>query len=165
MSAQPCHKEDTTLSHESANFISDLGISEDSTKDCSSGTSASKIPTEDTNVKFDSVSDINTGESPVDHDNMQISECPNIEMSSPLSQREGTLDCDTVPSAKAEVSELSEPSPSPIQVRRSTRSTKGEPPIRYGSVVSHRVGSQSKFGKWLSSISKKVDSIYDHVFD
>ena len=57
LSAQPCQKEDTTLSHESADFISDLGISEDSTKDCSSGTSASKIPTEDTSVKFDSVSD------------------------------------------------------------------------------------------------------------
>ena len=164
LSAQPCHKEDTTLSHESADFISDLGISEDSTKDCSSGTSASKIPTEDTHVKFDSVSGINT-ESPVDHDNKQISECSNIEMSSPLSQREGTLDCDTVPSAKAEVSELGEPSPPPSQVRRSTRSTKGKPPIRYGSVVSHRVGSQSKFGKWLSSISKKVDPIYDHMFD
>ena len=52
LSAQPCHKEDTTLSHESADFISDLGISEDSTKDCSSGTSASNIPTEDTHVKF-----------------------------------------------------------------------------------------------------------------
>ena len=80
LSAQPCHKEDTTLSHESADFISDLGISEDSTKDCSSGTSASKIPTEDTHVKFDFVSDINT-ESPVDHDNKQISEHPNMEMS------------------------------------------------------------------------------------
>ena len=87
------------------------------------------LPTEDTHVKFDSVSDINT-ESPVDHDNKQISECPGIEMSSPLSQREGTLDCDTVPSAKAEVSELSDPSPPPIQVRSSTRSTKGKPPIR-----------------------------------
>ena len=112
--------------------------------------------------RFDSVSDINT-ESAVDHDNN--SECPNIEMSSPLSQREGTLDCDTVSSAKAEVCEFSEPSPPPIQVRRSTRSTKGKPPIRYGSVVSHREGFQSKFGKWLSSISKKVDSIYDHMFD
>ena len=164
LSAQPCHKEDTTLSHESADFISDLGISVDSTKDCSSGISASKIPTEDTHDKFDSVSGINT-ESPVDHDNKQNSECSNVEMSSPLSQREGTLDCDTVPSAKAEVSELDEPSPPPSQVRRSTRSTRGKPPIRYGSVVSHRVGSQSKFGKWLNSISKKVDSIYDHMFD
>ena len=52
LSAQLCHKEDTTLSHESADFISDLGISEDSTKDCSSGTSASNIATEDTHVKI-----------------------------------------------------------------------------------------------------------------
>ena len=129
--AQPYHKEDTILSHESADFISDLGISEDSTKDCSSGTSARKIPTEDTHVKFDSVSGIYT-ESPDDYDNEQTSECPIIDMSSPLSQREGTLECDTVPSAKAEVNELSEPTPPPIQVRRSTRTTKGKPPLRYG---------------------------------
>ena len=85
--------------------------------------------------------------------------------SSPLSQREGTLECDTVPSAKAEANELNEPGTSPIRVRRSTRSTKGKPPNRYGSVVSHRVSAHSKFGKWLNSISKKVDSIYDHMFD
>ena len=84
LSAQPCHKEDTTLSHESADFISDLGISVDSTKYCSSGIYASKIPTEDTHDKFDSISGINT-ESPVDHDNEQNSECSNVEMSSPLS--------------------------------------------------------------------------------
>ena len=113
LSAQPCHKKDTTLSHESADFISDLGISEDSTKDSSSGTSASKIPTEDTHVKFDFVSDNNT-ESPVDHGNMQISECPDIEESSPLSQREGTLECDTVSSVKAEANEPSDLSPLPI---------------------------------------------------
>ena len=65
LSAQPCQKEDTTLSHEGADFISDLGTSEDSTKDCSSGTSASKIPTEVTSDKFDSVSD-KVSESPVD---------------------------------------------------------------------------------------------------
>ena len=96
LSAQPYHKEDTTSSHEGADFVSEVGISDDSTKDCSSGTSASKIPTEDTHVKFDSVSDINT-ETPVDHGNMQISECPEIQESSPLPQREGTLECDTVP--------------------------------------------------------------------
>ena len=90
LSAQPCHKEDTTLSHESADFISDLGISEDSTKDCSSGTSASKIPTEDIHVRFGSVSD-KISESPVDHSNMQISECHDSELSLPLPQREGTL--------------------------------------------------------------------------
>ena len=71
LSAQPCHKEDTTFSHEGPDFISDLGISEDSTKDCSSGTSASKIPTEVTHIKFDSISDINT-ETTVDHDNVQF---------------------------------------------------------------------------------------------
>ena len=149
MSAQPCHTEDTTLSHESADFISDLGISEDSTKDCSSGTSASKIPTEVTHAKIDSVSDINT-ESPVDHDNMQISECSNIESSS-LSQRKGTLDCDTVPSVKAEANESSEPSPSPVQVRRSTRSTRDMSPTRYGSVVSHQVNvlDEPSRGVWV----------------
>ena len=123
----------TTLSHESADFISDLGISEDSTKDCSSGTSASKIPTEDTHVKFDSVSD-KISESPVDHDNVQISECSDFEMSLPLPQREGTLECDTVPSAKAEANRPSEPDTSPIQVRRSTRSTKGKPPLDMGQL-------------------------------
>ena len=164
LSAQPCHKEDTTFSHESADFVSELGISEDSTKDCSSGTSASKIPTEVTHVKFDSVSDINT-ESQVDHGNMQFSEYSDIDDPSPLPDRECTLNCDTVPSAKAEACEPSEPSPSPIQVRRSTRSTKGIPPLRYGSVTSRKVGVSTKFGKWLSSISKKVDSIYDHMFD
>ena len=55
LSAQPNHKEDTTLSHEGADFVSEVGISDDSTKDCSSGTSATKIPTEDTHDKFDSV--------------------------------------------------------------------------------------------------------------
>ena len=113
---------------------------------------------------FDSVSD-NITESPVDHGNMQISECPDSERSLPLPQREGTLDCDAVPSAKAEANELSEPNTLPIQVRRSTRATKGKPPLRYGSVVSYGVGDHSKFGKWLNSISKKVDSIYDHMFD
>ena len=138
LSEQPCHKEDTTFSHESADFISEMGNSEDSTKDCSSGTSASKIPTEVTHVKFDSVSDINT-ESPVDHGNVQCSEHVDIEEPSPLSDREGTLNCDTIPSAKAEAIDPSELSPSPIQVRRSTRSTRGMPPTRDGSVVSHQV--------------------------
>ena len=91
--------------------------------------SASKIPTEVTLVKFDSVSDIYT-ESQVDHGNMQFSEFSNIEEPSPLSDREGTLSCDTVPSAKAEAIEPSELSPSPVQVRMSTRSTSGMPPTR-----------------------------------
>ena len=164
LSAQPYHKEDTTLSHDNADLVSEVGISDDSTKDCSSGTSASKIPTEDTHDKFDSVSGINT-ETSVDHGNMQISECPDVKEPSPLSQREGTLECDTVPSAKVEANELSEPGTSPIQVRRSIRSTKGKPPNRYGSIVSQRVSNHSRFGKWLNAISRKVDSIYDHLFD
>ena len=86
-------------------------------------------------------------------------------MSLPLPQRESTLECDTVPSVKAKAIKPSEPDTSPIQVRRSTRSTKGKPPLRYGSIVSHSVKAHSKFGKWLSTISKKVDSTYDHMFD
>ena len=152
LSAQPCHKADITFSHESADLVSEVGISEDSTKDCSSGTSASKIPTEVTHVKFDSVSDFNT-ESQVDHGNMQFSEYSNIEEPSPLSNREGTLNCDTVPSAKAEANEPSEPSPSPVLVRRSTRSTRGMPPTRYGSVVSHQVNV-------LDEPSRKVEFVY-----
>ena len=70
LSAQPCYKEDTTFPHESANLITEEGTSDDSTKDCSSGSSASKIPTEVTHVKFDSVSDINT-EFQVNHGNLQ----------------------------------------------------------------------------------------------
>ena len=165
LSAQPCQKEDTTLSHESADFISDMGTSRDSTKDCSSGTSASKTPTEVTSVKIDSVSD-KVSESPVDPDNLQNSESLNFEMSFSLPQREGTSkQDDTVPSDKAEAIKPSEPDTSTIQVRRSTRSTKGKPPLRYGSIISHSAKVHSKFGKWLSTISKKVDTIYDHVFD
>ena len=67
LSVQPCHKEDTTLTHEGASIASEEGTSESCTKDCSSGTSASKNPTEVTCAKFDSVSDFNT-ESHIDHD-------------------------------------------------------------------------------------------------
>ena len=70
LSAQPCHKENTTLSHGSVDLITEEGTSDDSTKDCSYGTSASKTPTEASHVKFDSVSDINT-ESQDDHGNLQ----------------------------------------------------------------------------------------------
>ena len=164
LSAQPCHKEDITFPHESADSITEDLTSDDSTKDCSSGTSVSKIPTEVTHVKFDSVSDINT-ESQVDHGNLQSGEVSNIEESSPLSDREGAFDYYTVPSVKAESIEPSKPSPSPVKFRRSTRSTKGIAPTRYGSVTSHKVGVPSKFRKWLSSISKKIDTIHDHIFD
>ena len=104
------HREDTTFPHESADLITEEGTSGDSTKDCSSGTSVSKIPTEVTHVKFDSVSDSNT-ESQVDHGNLQSSEILNIEEPSPLSDGEGTFNYDTVPSAKAESIEPSEPKP------------------------------------------------------
>ena len=69
LSTQPCHKEETTLSHESASIATEEGTSDSCTKDCSFGTSASKIPTEVTNVKFDYVSDSNT-ESHIDHGKM-----------------------------------------------------------------------------------------------
>ena len=152
LSAQPCHKEETTLPHESADLVTEEGISDDSTKDCSSGTSASKIPTEDTHVKFDSISDINT-ESQVDHGNLQSSEMSNIEKLSPLSDREGTSKNDTVPSDKVESVEPGEPSPSPVQVRRSIRSTRGMPPTRYRSVVSHQVNV-------LNEPDRKIELIY-----
>ena len=84
---------------------------------------------------------------------MQFSELSNIEEPSPLSDREGTLNCDTVPSAKAEAIEPSELSPSPFQVRRSTRSTRGMPPTRYGSVVSHQVNVHDEPGR-------KVEFVY-----
>ena len=67
LSAQPCHKEETTLSHEGASIATEEGTSDSCTKDCSSHISARKIPTEVTNVKIDSVSDSNT-KSHIDHD-------------------------------------------------------------------------------------------------
>ena len=73
LSAKLCDKEETTLSHEGTSIATEEGTSYSCTKDCSSGTSASKIPTEVTNVKFDSVSDSNT-ESHIDHDKMQSNE-------------------------------------------------------------------------------------------
>ena len=140
LSAQPFHKEETTLSHEGASLITEEGTSVDCTKVCSSGTSASKIPTEVTNAKLDSVSGINT-ESLVDHDNLQSSD----------------ISSDHV--------EPSEPGLSPVRLRRSSRSTKGIPPTRYGSVTSHKVNVTSKFGRLLNSIAKEVDTIHDHIFD
>ena len=136
LSAQPCHKEETTLSHEGASLATEEGTSDGCTKDCSSGTSASKNPTEVTNVKFGSVSDLNT-ESHIDHDEKQS--CENsIE--------------NVVPG---------EPSYTPPKVRRSTRSTKGIPPTRYGSITSHKVSVNADLQKWMNSISKKTDDIYD----
>ena len=93
------------------------------------GTSPSKIPIEVTHAKIDSVSDINP-ESQVDHGNLHSSEISTIEEPSPLSDREGTFNYDSVPSVKAESIEPSELSPSPVKLRRSARSTKGLPPTR-----------------------------------
>ena len=139
LSAQPCHKEETTSAHESVNMTTEERTSDSCTEDCSSGISASKIPTDVTNVKLDSVSDIKT-ELHIDYDKMQSSE--------------KTIDS----------KEPSEPVSLP-KVRRSTRSTKGIPPTRYGSVTSHRVNVNTKLGKWLNSISKKIDVIHGHIFD
>ena len=58
-----------------------------------------------------------------------------------------------------------ETSQSPIKMRRSTRSTKGIPPTRYGSATSYKVNVSTNLGEWMSSISKKIEDIYDHVFD
>ena len=128
LSAQPCHKEETTLSHEGAGLVTEEGTSVDCTKDCSSGTSASKIPTEVTNAKFDFISGINI-ESLIDHDNLQSSDISNNDI------------------------EPSEPSPSPVRLRRSTRSTKGIPPTRYGSGTFHQVSVHDVPGR-------KVEFIY-----
>ena len=49
-----------------------------------------------------------------------------------------------------EPSESSTPIESPPKVRRSTRSTKGIPPTRYGSVTSHKVNINSKIQKLLN---------------
>ena len=58
-------------------------------------------------------------------------------------------------------SESVETSHSPPKVRRSTRSTKGIPPMKYGSVTSHKVNVSANLQKWMSCISKKSDVIYD----
>ena len=125
LSVQPCHKEETTSAHESANIAIEEGTSNSGTEDCSSGTSASKSPTEVTNVKFNSVPDVKT-EPHIDHDKMQSGE--------------KTIDA-------IEPSEPLRTTHSQPKVRGSTRSTKGIPPTRYGSVTSHKMNVNNKFGK------------------
>ena len=85
LSAQPCHKEETTSSHGSVNMTTKEGTLDSCTEDCSSSPSASKIPTDVTNVKLDSVSDIKT-EPHIDHDKLQSSEktIDSIEPSEPV---------------------------------------------------------------------------------
>ena len=144
LSAQPCHKEDTASAHESVNLTMEKGNSISDTEVSASDAFDSKIPANDINAKFDSVSDSKIDESHIDHDKMQSIE----------------------KSIEAEVlSEPSEPIESPPKVRRSTRTTKGIPPTRYGSVTSHKVNVNSKIGKLLNSISKKIDVIHGHIFD
>ena len=136
------------MTHEGTNIASEEGTSDSCTKDCSSGTSASKNPTEVTNVKFDSVSDFNT-ESHIDHEEKQSSD-KSIEINVP-----------------------DEPSYTPPKVQKSSRSTKGILPTRYGSVTSHKVNVTSKFGRMLNSIAKKltlymttyfIDTYYWHIY-
>ena len=140
LSAQPCHKEETTLSHEGASIATEEGTSDGCTKDCSCGTSASKNPTEVTNVKFDSVSDLNT-ESHIGHHEKQS--CEN-----------------SIENVVAD-----EPSYTPPKVRRSTRSTKGIPPNRYGSITSLKVSVNANLQKWMNSISKKLITYMTNLID
>ena len=53
LSAQPCHKGDSTSVHESVDIAKVEGTSISDTEDCSSGVFDSKIPADDTNVKID----------------------------------------------------------------------------------------------------------------
>ena len=141
LSAQPCHKADTASAHESVDLIMEKGNSISDTGVSASDVFDSKIPANDINAKFDSVSDFKVDESHIDHDKVQSIE-KSIETEVP-----------------------SETSESPPKVRRSTRTTKGIPPTRYGSVTSHKVNVNSKIGKLLNSISKKIDVIHGHIFD
>ena len=141
LSAQPCHKEDTTSAHESVDLTMEKGNSISDTEVSTSDAFDSKIPANDINAKIDSVSS-KDDESHIDHDKMQCIEKSIVETEVP-----------------------SEPVESPPNLRRSARSNKGIPPTRYGTITSHRVNATKKFGKWLSSISKKIDILYDHVFD
>ena len=71
LSAQPCHKEDTASAHESVNLTMEKGNSISDTEVSTSDAFDSKIPANDINVKFDSVSDSKVDESHMDHDNVQ----------------------------------------------------------------------------------------------
>ena len=142
LSAQPCCKEETTLSNEGTSIAIEEGTSDAALKTVLLVHLLAKF-LEVTNVKFDSVCDSNT-ESHTDHDKVQLYE-DSIEY--------------VVPSEPVEISN------SPPEVRRSTRSANGIPPTRYGSITSHKVNVSSNLKKWMNSISKEIDDIYDHVFD
>ena len=138
LSVQPCHKEDTTFAHESVELTMDKGNSISDTEVSASDAFASKIPANDINVKIDSVPDVKVDEPHVDHDKMQSTEKS------------------IVTEVPVEPSESSKPIESPPKVRRSTRSTKGIPPTRYGSVTSHRVNASKRLGRLLNSISNFI---------
>ena len=138
LSVQPCHKEDTTPAHESVDLTMEKGNSISNTEVSASDAFDSKIPANDINVKIDSVPDFKVDEPHVDHDEMQSTEKS------------------IVTEVPDEPSESSEPIESPPKVRRSTRSTKGIPPTRYGSVTSHRVIASKRLGRLLNSISNFI---------
>ena len=114
--AQPCHKEDTASAHESVNLTMEKGDSISDTEVSASDAFDSKIPANDINAKFDSVSKVD--ESHIDHDKVQ------------------SIEKSIVTEVPVEPSESSKPIESPPQVR-SARSNKGIPPTRYGSITSH----------------------------
>ena len=148
LSAQPCHKEDTASSHESVDLTMEKGNSISDTEVSTSDIFDSKIPANDINAKIDSVPDFETDESHIDHDKVQSTEKSIVGTEVPV-----------------EPSESSKPIESSPKVRRSTRTTKGIPPTGYGSVTSHKVNVNSKIGKLLNSISKKIDVIHGPIFD
>ena len=139
LSAQPCHKEDTASAHESVNLTMEKGNSISDTEVSASDAFDSKIPANDINAKFDSVSDSKVDESHIDHDKVQ------------------SIEKSIVNEVPVEPSESSKPIESPPKVRRSTRSTKGIPPTRYGSVTSHKVNASKRKLEDYCSISKKID--------
>ena len=116
LSVQPCHKEDTTPAHESVDLTMEKGNSISDTEVSTSDAFDSKIPANDINAKIDSVPDFKVDEPHVDHGKMQ------------------SIEKSIVTEVPVEPSESSKPIESPPKVRRSTRSTKGIPPTRYGSV-------------------------------
>ena len=127
LSAQPCHKEDTASAHESVNLTMEKGNSIIDTEVSASDAFDSKIPANDINAKFDSVSDSKVDESHIDHNKVQ------------------SIEKSIVNEVPVEPSESSKPIESPPKVRRSARSNKGIPPTRYRSITSHKVSATKKF--------------------
>ena len=80
LSAQPCHKEDTTSAHDSVNLTIEKGNSISDTEVSASDAFDSKVPANDINAKFDSVSDSKVDESHINNGKVQSMCCggPNI---------------------------------------------------------------------------------------